>query len=79
METIPVPETEHLHFFFYSLLLAILENELNGKAHEVDDLKEIPYCVLLPEKLLTGKTISTYNYQRTSHLPKVKYFVKFEV
>jgi len=41
--------------------------------------KKIPYYVLLPETLLIGKRISTYNYQRTLHLPEVKYFVKFEV
>ena len=42
METDPVLETEHLHyyFFFCSLLFVILENELKGRAHEIDDFKE---------------------------------------
>jgi len=41
MERYPVLETEHLHYYsFYSLLFVIIENELKGKAHEVDDFKE---------------------------------------
>ena len=42
METNPVLETEHLHyfFFFYSLLFVIFEYELKGKAHYVEDFKE---------------------------------------
>jgi len=36
------------------------------------------YTLLLPESLLTGISISTYNYQRTLHLPEVKHFVKYE-
>jgi len=38
METNPVLETEHLYYFFFTLLFVILENELKDKAH--NDFKE---------------------------------------
>ena len=81
METSPVLETEHLHyyFFFYSVLFAILENDLKGKANEVEDFKENSLLCITSRITAYRKNTATYNYQRTLHLPEVKHFVKFQV